>query len=97
MNSYLLGFRLARSIDNVIYKKSGKTWSFVEEQVKVELLKEAKSMRTQLSEPLSRSSKLNTCLRDTITQPESSPVVCSRRKSDFVSEFNFENFCATFV
>lgn len=36
MNSYLLGFRLARSIDNLIYKKSGKTWSFVEEQVKVE-------------------------------------------------------------
>lgn len=76
MNSYLLGFRLARSIDNAIYKKCGKTWSFVEERVKAELLKEAKSMRTQLS----RSSKLNTCLRDTITQPESSPVVCSSKK-----------------
>jgi len=50
MNSYLLGFRLARSIDNVICKKSCKTWSFVEEQVKVEAAKRSQIYEKNLLE-----------------------------------------------
>lgn len=54
MNSYLLGFRLPRSIDNVICKKSCKTRSFVEEQVKVEAAK-----RSQIYENLLKQSSFS--------------------------------------